>query len=82
MIQGTDGNLYGTATPFGMPGDHIWLVDKQLILNGKPVNEPYAIHVAAGTDTYRDSFPSGASFERLRPQASECCATTSWMAIW
>src|ERR1019366_8392501 len=28
----------------GIPGDHIRLIDKQLILNGKPVLEPYVYH--------------------------------------
>jgi len=28
----------------GVPGDHIRLVNKQLILNGKTVNEPYVYH--------------------------------------
>src|SRR5207253_896258 len=28
----------------GIPGDHIRLVNKQLVLNGKPVNEPYVYH--------------------------------------
>ena len=51
----------------GVPGDHIRLVNKQLILNGHPVNEPYAMHIPAGyIDTYRDNFP------RARP-TSACC---------
>ena len=28
----------------GVPGDHIKLVNKQVFLNGKPMDEPYAIH--------------------------------------
>jgi signal peptidase I len=28
----------------GLPGDHIRLIDKQLILNGKAVREPYVYH--------------------------------------
>lgn len=55
----------------GMPGDHIRLVNKQLILNGKPVNEPYTLHVSASVDPYRDNFPSAAPMERLRPRAAE-----------
>src|SRR5271170_1805426 len=42
----------------GMPGDHIKLVNKQVILNGKPINEPYAIHMDNSL-TYRDNFPIG-----------------------
>ena len=42
----------------GVPGDHIRLVNKQLILNGKPVNEPYVVHKTGYIDSYRDNFPS------------------------
>jgi signal peptidase I len=42
----------------GLPGDHIRLVNKQLMLNGHLVNEPYAIHRTTYIDSYRDNFPS------------------------
>ena len=42
----------------GVPGDHIKLVDKQLWLNGHPVQEPYAIHSSSMIDSYRDNFPA------------------------
>jgi signal peptidase I len=42
----------------GVPGDHIRLVNKQLILNGHEVNEPYVKHVSSMIDSYRDNFPS------------------------
>src|SRR5580698_1340804 len=42
----------------GVPGDRIKLVDKQLWLNGHPVNEPYAVHSSAMIDSYRDNFPN------------------------
>ncbi|HWB84735.1 MAG TPA: signal peptidase I [Bryobacteraceae bacterium] len=42
----------------GLPGDHIRLVNKQLILNGRPVNEPYVIHRSSYIDSYRDNFPT------------------------
>jgi signal peptidase I len=41
----------------GVPGDHIRLVDKNLILNGNKVNEPYVYHKTEYMDTYRDNFP-------------------------
>jgi signal peptidase I len=41
----------------GVPGDHIRLVDKQLILNGHRVNEPYVFHKTEYIDSYRDNFP-------------------------
>ena len=41
----------------GLPGDHLRLVDKKLILNGQTVDEPYVIHRTAYIDQYRDNFP-------------------------
>jgi signal peptidase I len=28
----------------GLPGDHLKIVDQQVYVNGKPLNEPYAVH--------------------------------------
>jgi len=42
----------------GIPGDHIRLVNKQLILNGAAVKEPYVYHKTDYIDSYRDNFPS------------------------
>jgi signal peptidase I len=55
----------------GLPGDHVRLQDKQLILNGKLVNEPYAVHIPGNVEPYRDNFPAGASMRPLRPRAQE-----------
>jgi signal peptidase I len=41
----------------GIPGDRIRLIDKNLILNGKAVIEPYVYHKAEYFDPYRDEFP-------------------------
>jgi signal peptidase I len=41
----------------GVPGDRIRLEEKNLILNGKAVNEPYVYHKAEYFDPYRDDFP-------------------------
>jgi signal peptidase I len=54
----------------GIPGDHIRLSDKQLILNGKAVNEPYVYHSTGYIDSYRDNFPSGPA-DRLEKPAFE-----------
>ena len=54
----------------GIPGDHIKFINRQLILNGNPVNEPYVKHVASYPDTYRDNFPTTPNLP-LRPQAQE-----------
>jgi signal peptidase I len=42
----------------GIPGDRIRLVNKQLILNGAAVKEPYVYHKTEYIDSYRDNFPS------------------------
>lgn len=42
----------------GVPGDRIRILDKQVILNGKAIDEPYKIHKESYLDSYRDSFPS------------------------
>ena len=42
----------------GVPGDHIRLINKQLILNGHAVREPYVYHKSDLIDSYRDNFPS------------------------
>jgi len=55
----------------GVPGDRIRLVDKQLMLNGHLVNEPYAIHSQQMIDPYRDNFPLNAHTQPQRPRAAE-----------
>jgi signal peptidase I len=42
----------------GLPGDRLKLVDQQVIVNGKPMNEPYVVHDAtAPYDMFNYSFP-------------------------
>jgi signal peptidase I len=53
------------------PGDHIRLVNKQLMLNGHLVNEPYTVHSQPYPDAYRDNFPANAHAMPLRPRAAE-----------
>jgi signal peptidase I len=57
----------------GIPGDHIRLVDKQVIRNGRRLVEPYARHDTAYTDPYRDSFP-GTPNAVLREQGLDMLA--------
>jgi signal peptidase I len=42
----------------GMPGDHIRLRNKEVYVNGEPLQEGYAIHQQRMPDGYRDNFPS------------------------
>jgi signal peptidase I len=51
----------------GLPGDHIRLMDKQLILNGKLANEPYVYHNTDYIDSYRDNFPSEPNVNLVEP---------------
>lgn len=41
----------------GIPGDRIRIVNKQLYLNGRSVQEPYKFHKTSYIDSYRDNFP-------------------------
>ena len=43
----------------GIPGDHIKLVNRVVYLNGKPLKEPYVIHILNDSSHYRDNFPDG-----------------------
>jgi signal peptidase I len=54
----------------GVPGDRIRIVNKQLMLNGKPVQEPYKYHKTDYFDSYRDNFPSEPNM-RVYPGAEE-----------
>jgi signal peptidase I len=51
----------------GVPGDHIRLVNKQLILNGRPVQEPYVFHNTEYIDSYRDNFPNDPNVHLYAP---------------
>ena len=51
----------------GVPGDHLRLVNKQLYLNGKPVEEPYVVHKTSYIDAYRDNFPSPPNTQVYEP---------------
>lgn len=42
----------------GVPGDHVKLVNKVVFVNGKPLTEPYTIHMDNFVN-YRDNFPLG-----------------------
>ena len=51
----------------GLPGDRIKLVNKQLWLNGHPVNEPYTLHSTSYVDSYRDNFPAAPNLQLPAP---------------
>src|SRR5271170_824897 len=44
----------------GLPGDRLKMVDQQMFVNGKPLNEPYVVHdhdQLANYDPFNTSFP-------------------------
>jgi signal peptidase I len=53
----------------GVPGDRIRLVNKQVFLNGKKLDEPYKVHKTSYLDSYRDNFPTGMPNMALPPAA-------------
>lgn len=40
-----------------LPGDRVHLVNKQVFVNGQPVQERYTLFKSHGSDPYRDNFP-------------------------
>lgn len=54
----------------GVPGDRIRIENKQVILNGNKLNEPYKYHKTEYVDSYRDNFPSSPNM-RLLGKADE-----------
>jgi signal peptidase I len=58
----------------GLPGDHLKVVDKQVFINGKPLDETYKIHkspAGAYSDPFRDFFPPKPHASRLFRSAEE-----------
>ncbi len=41
----------------GLPGDRLRIVDQQVYVNGKPLSEPYKVHVQGGSDAFGDNYP-------------------------
>jgi signal peptidase I len=60
----------------GVPGDRISIVNKQVYVNGKKVDETYACHKTAYIDSYRDNFPSAPRFICQTP------VKTCWSITW
>jgi len=56
----------------GLPGDHLKIVDQQVFINGKPLNEPYVVHDASsGYDPLNYSFPPVGSQIYMSPVQPE-----------
>jgi len=57
----------------GVPGDRIKLVNKQVYLNGRKLDEAYKFHKTAYVDPYRDNFPAAPNVV-LPPSATDMLA--------
>ena len=42
----------------GLPGDRIRIENRQVYVNGRPLDEPYKIHRSPLIEPYRDNFPA------------------------
>lgn len=51
----------------GVPGDRLRIVNKQLYLNGKALQEPYTYHKSSYFDSYRDNFPGEPNVRLAEP---------------
>ena len=64
----------------GLPGDKLKVVDQQVYIDGKPLNEPYVVHDAGfGSDPLNYSFPPvGIRFfyRRCNPNGLANCIST------
>ena len=71
-----DPSVHFVKRVIGVPGDHVRLRNKKVYVNGKPLQEPYAIHQPGSFDDYRDNFPvkldySGLVERRWRTEMSK-----------
>src|SRR5580692_10605700 len=41
----------------GVPGDHLRMVNKRVLINGKPLDEPYVRFLEPRNNLFRDDFP-------------------------
>ena len=51
----------------GIPGDRLKIVNKQVYINGKPLNEPYKVHSRQEIEPYVDNFPAVPAFPVYPP---------------
>ena len=52
-----DPSIHLVKRVIGMPGDHLRLRDGHVFIDGKVLDEPYAIYRPGPADNYRDNFP-------------------------
>ncbi len=52
-----DPSLHLVKRVIGLPGDRLRMRNGRVFINGKPLDEPYAIYTGSGEDSFRDNFP-------------------------
>jgi signal peptidase I len=52
-----DASLHLIKRVIGLPGDHLRLHDHHVYINGRPLDEPYAVYRPSPPDNFRDNFP-------------------------
>jgi signal peptidase I len=56
-----DPSLHLVKRVAGLPGDHLSLRDGHVLIDGRPIPDPYAVFRATAPDPYRDDFPNTTS---------------------
>ena len=52
-----DPSIHLVKRVIGMPGDHLRLRDGHVFIDGRVIDEPYAVYRPGPADNYRDNFP-------------------------
>ena len=52
-----DPSLHLVKRVIGLPGDRLRMRNRQVFINGSPIDEPYAVYSSAREDSFRDDFP-------------------------
>lgn len=52
-----DPSIHLVKRVIGMPGDHLRLRDRHVFIDGRVLDEPYAVYRPGPPDNYRDNFP-------------------------
>jgi signal peptidase I len=69
-----DDHAHYVKRVIAVPGDRVKIVDQQVFVNGKPLDEPYKVHDPAVYDPFGDNFPPTDRFylrRNVRPEWSE-----------
>ncbi len=65
-----DGNVTLVKRVIGLPGDRVRLHLGKVLIDGVPLDEPYAMYTPSKANNYRDEFPSQREFPEEQVQTS------------